>query len=285
MKYNNILVVNDIPGAGKVAANVNIPILTAAQLEVALLPTVLLSTQTGGFYEDIVRHEVNDDFRKMLEHWQINDIHFNTHLTGYFSNANQIIDYTNYFISEKTKNPATLLIMDPIMADNGIFYDGFDQSIAKKLAHLISQADIILPNITEACLLTGYPYKENLSIKELNELSDLLLEIGVKNSIITGVRFPKREADKIGFFIKGENIKGQWISHNYYSQFYFGTGDIAVSAIVAWFTKGYSLIEAVEKTGPIIEEVIETSNRLNRDIRRGLYFEASLHHFMNYEGD
>lgn len=281
MSYNNILVVNDIAGAGKVAANVNIPILAAAQLEVAVLPTLLLSMQTGGFYNNIVRHYLDDDFKRMLDHWQKNDIHFKMHLTGYFASGQQISQYTDYYLREKEKHPQSLLVMDPIMGDHGKFYDGFDETIADRLRQLISQADIIFPNITEACLLTGFPYKEELTDSELNQVSDLLLEIGVKNVVITGVRFPDDHPNQIGFYLKGDHISGQWLSHKYYSQFYFGTGDLAVSSIVAWLSKGHSLTQAIKKTGPIIEEVIEATNSLERDIRRGLYFEGSLHHYIN----
>lgn len=277
---DNFLVVNDIPGAGKVAANINVPIITSAGFEVALLPTVLLSTHTGGTYDNIVRHEMGVDFERMIQHWEDNAITFKHYLSGYFSDVCQLKIFTDYFEQVRQRDPHVKLIMDPIMADNGIFYDGFDQSIADSMSLLTRHADVILPNITEACMLTNTEYDESLPVESLERMCDIFIENGTHNVVITGVRFVDEFPDDIGFYVKGEDTPGQWVHHRYYDQFYFGTGDVVVSAFAAYYAQGYSIIECLNKAGEIIEDVIQKTNQLHRHQRFGLYFEDSLYRLM-----
>ncbi|XJS11476.1 bifunctional hydroxymethylpyrimidine kinase/phosphomethylpyrimidine kinase [Aerococcaceae bacterium WGS1372] len=184
-----VLVVNDIPGAGKVAANVNIPILSAGRLEVSILPTMVISTQTGESYTEIVRHEFGTNFKAFMDIWEKNDIHFDVVMTGYFSTVEQVEEFRQYYTREKQLNPDMILIMDPIMADHGKFYPGFDNQIAQKFAGLMQLADIIFPNITEACFITDTPYSENFTVDELSNIGEKLIEFGVKYSVITRSTF------------------------------------------------------------------------------------------------
>lgn len=277
-----ILIVNDIPGAGKVAANINIPILAAAGHEFAILPTVILSTQTGGYYQNIVRHELEDSFQEMLDHWRENQIDFDGYLAGYFSTKEQVHQFAQYV--DQLHPNQKLVILDPIMGDNGDYYDGFDHTVANALKDLIQHSVIIMPNLTEACLLADVPYKEFMSLDELEALSDQLLSLGCQYCVITGIRFPDEDEASIGFYMKDAESKGKYIKHRYYDRFYFGTGDVVISSVAAMFFKGMSLEASLEKTGKIIEEVIEQSNTMNREERFGLYFEGCLEHFTHLGG-
>ncbi|MBZ6526179.1 pyridoxamine kinase [Aerococcaceae bacterium DSM 111021] len=274
-----VLVVNDIPGAGKVAANINIPILSAGGMEVSVLPTMFVSTQTGESYSNIIRHEMNEDFRRTLDVWKNNDIHFDVILTGYFSTIEQLELFTEYYLQEKVRNPEMKLLMDPIMADNGKYYPGFDHRIAEKFSALMKQADIVFPNITEACFITNTPYSELMTVEELNQVSLKLIESGVQYVVITGVRVPESNPNQIGFYVRGQNDYNRLIMHKYYPEHFFGTGDIVVSSATVWFSRGYSIEDTLLKTGKIIEQSLDNTLALNRDIKWGIYFEPILNQF------
>lgn len=274
-----VLVVNDIPGAGKVAANINIPILSAGGMEVSVLPTMFVSTQTGESYSNIIRHEMNEDFRRTLDVWKNNDIHFDVILTGYFSTIEQLELFTEYYLQEKVRNPEMKLLMDPIMADNGKYYPGFDHRIAEKFSALMKQADIVFPNITEACFITNTPYSELMTVEELNQVSLKLIESGVQYVVITGVRVPESNPNQIGFYVRGQNDYNKLIMHKYYPEHFFGTGDIVVSSATVWFSRGYSIEDTLLKTGKIIEQSLDNTLALNRDIKWGIYFEPILNQF------
>lgn len=283
-----VLVVNDIPGAGKVAANINIPILSAAGLEVSVLPTMFVSTQTGESYSEIIRHEMDESFKQTIEVWQRNDIHFDVILTGYFSTIEQIELFTQYYQSEKQMNPDLILLMDPIMADHGKFYPGFDYRIAEKFSALMKEADIVFPNITEACFITNTPYSEDMDLEHLTELSEKLVESGVQYAVITGVMLPESYPNKIGFLIGGQHKEQELVMHKYYPQHFFGTGDIVVSSATVWYSRGYSVRETLIKTGEIIEQSLDNTLALKRDIKWGIYFEPVLQQFFplnDTEGD
>lgn len=274
-----VLVVNDIPGAGKVAANINIPILSAGGMEVSVLPTMFVSTQTGESYSNIIRHEMNEDFRRTLDVWKNNDIHFDVIMTGYFSTIEQLELFTEYYLQEKVRNPEMKLLMDPIMADNGKYYPGFDHRIAEKFSALMKQADIVFPNITEACFITNTPYSELMTVEELNQVSLKLIDSGVQYVVITGVRVPESNPNQIGFYVRGQNDYNKLIMHKYYPEHFFGTGDIVVSSATVWFSRGYSIEDTLLKTGKIIEQSLDNTLALNRDIKWGIYFEPILNQF------
>ena len=274
-----VLVVNDIPGAGKVAANINIPILSAGGLEVSILPTMFVSTQTGESYANIIRHEMNEDFKRTVEVWKANDIHFDVMMTGYFSTTEQVELFTQYYREEKRLNPELILLMDPIMADHGKYYPGFDHQIAEKFSALMKEADIVFPNITEACFITNTPYSESMTVEELDEVSRKLIESGAKYVAITGVRLPDKMPGQIGFYVRGHNDYQKLLMHKYYPQHFFGTGDIVVSSTTVWYSRGLSIEESLVKTGNIIEQSLDNTLALNRDIKWGIYFEPTLKEF------
>lgn len=279
------LIVNDIPGAGKVAGNINMPILSAAGFETAILPTLILTTETGTYDPDkVLFHRLGEDFQKMLDTWVELDINFQHFLTGYFAHEDQVSSFRDYFVKVKESNPDAKLFVDPIMADGGDFYPGFNQNIAQAFENLIAHADFILPNTTEACLLTGLPYKVDLNRDELEEMCDIFLKWGCKYACISGIRFPDTYPEQIGFYIKGQDLPGQWIYHKYYEQTFQGTGDVVFSSIVGLYAQGYSIVDAIEMTGPFIEDVFEKTIALKRDNRFGLYFEDSLGYFLK-KGD
>lgn len=279
-----MLVVNDIPGAGKVAGNINLPIISSTGIEALILPTLILSTHTGGDYDQIVRQYMGDSFKGMLNHWQNNAIHFDSYLTGYFANPQQVFDFKEYLQHIYDQEDAINLIVDPIMADAGNYYDGFDQTICGAFQDLLPYCEIILPNITEACFLTQTSYQEFFTSEMLLKMSQQLQDQGAKQIVITGVS-DEENSDKIGFFLVNQDYPhGKYILHKYYHEPYFGTGDIVASIISAGIHYRKDILDTLTFTGKFIEETIDSTMALNRPKKMGLNFEqhyALLHAFFS----
>ena len=178
-----ILLANDLPGIGKVALAPSIPIFACCQIETMLLPTVLLSSHTGGF-KNIAIAEQTAFMKQSLNQWRELELNPDAVLTGYFRNAEQI----ELIIDTIEKLPeSTQIFVDPIMADNGNLYSGFTAEHVEAMRKLIQQAQVIYPNITEACLLTETAYPSGkITMDFTRELAKKLALLGPKYVIITG---------------------------------------------------------------------------------------------------
>lgn len=268
-----VLVINDIPGTGKVAGNINIPMLTAAKIETSILPTLILSTHTGGDYQNIVVSQMEESFGQMLNHWQSYDMTFDGYLTGYFANPQQIDQFSQYYQTVKQEKDS-ILVMDPIMGDSGQFYDGFNTTILDAFSKLMPAVDIIMPNLTEAAFLSQLPYKDSFTESDYYTMAKRIYNQGVRNVVLTGVQ---KGSDQIGFFLLNKEFpQGKYIMHQCFYPEMFGTGDIVVSLTTALSIHGYSLTEALNWIGRFIESVFEMTFDLNRERRWGLYYEPLL---------
>ncbi|MGI6218122.1 MAG: bifunctional hydroxymethylpyrimidine kinase/phosphomethylpyrimidine kinase, partial [Coriobacteriales bacterium] len=156
MTYKRILTIQDISCVGQCSLTVALPIISACGIETCILPSAVLSTHTGGFTGFTVR-DLSDDIPGIAAHWQKEGIKFDAIYTGYLGSEDQI-DYV-LDISEKLTNPGAVKIFDPAMADNGSLYPAFDDKYVVAMRRLCSHADFVLPNITEASLLTGMEYR------------------------------------------------------------------------------------------------------------------------------
>lgn len=273
-----VLIINDLPGVAKVAGMSNLPILEAAQFEVALLPTLILSTHTLG-YEGLVKHYLNEAFDEILNHWYDLDIQFKGCLTGYFADSQQITTTIHYLESIDYEMP---VIIDPIMADFGELYAGFSEDFPEKFKKLVKYADVIVPNITEACLITGYPYSDELGPEDYPKIAQSLVDLGAKHVVLTGVsKNPEEREEEIGYYIYSADTEPFYHMHEKEETWFKGVGDISVSLIAAYYLLGDSIQDAVVKSSPYIEKAIQHSLTVKRDKKLGIYFEPILPAFSN----
>lgn len=185
-----ILIANDLPGIGKVALAPAIPIFACCQIETILLPTVLLSSHTGGF-KNIAIAEQTEFMRQSLCQWENLELNPDAILTGYFRNTEQIELIIDTI--EKLPEPKKIFV-DPIMGDNGKLYSGFTAEHVDTMRKLIQHADVIYPNITEACLLTETAYPSGkITMDFTRELAKKLAPLGPKHVIITGCPDTRRQ--------------------------------------------------------------------------------------------
>ena len=235
--YKRILTIQDISCVGQCSLTVALPILSACGLETVILPSAILSTHTGGFTGFTFR-DLTDDLDGIAEHWAKEGIFFDGLYTGYLGSARQI-DQVLSIASSRLKEGSPLIV-DPAMADNGKLYPGFDEKFVEAMKRLTIKADILLPNITEACFLTGTEYRENYDEAYVKELVEKLAANDRQIVVLTGVGYKE---DKTGVVVY-ENGEMKYYEHDRIAKGCHGTGDVYASAFVGAFVNGKTPYEA-----------------------------------------
>ena len=238
MSYQRILTIQDISCVGQCSLTVALPILSACGLETAILPSAVLSTHTAGFTGFTVR-DLTDDLPAISNHWQKEGLTFAGIYTGYLGSTQQI-DYVKA-IFEANGAEGCQYIVDPAMADNGKLYPAFDMAYVEAMKTLCAKANILLPNITEACMLTGMPYQETYDhayIQALLEKLSALMQDGIV--VLTGVGY---EPDMTGVVVYQNGVE-QYYPHEKISPSCHGTGDVYASAFVGAYMQGKTPFEA-----------------------------------------
>lgn len=266
-----IVTIQDISCFGKCSITVALPIISAMGIECAILPTSVLSTHTGGF-ENFTFRDLSEDIPKISNHWQSYNIEFDTIYTGYLGNEQQI----NYVIdfAKDFKKENTLLFVDPAMADKGKLYTGFDNKFPIHMARLCAKADIIVPNITEASLLTDTPYTESYDEEHIKMLLKKLCALGPSKAVITGIMLEKDTQgayyyDKVKdeyYYYRAENI----------SRSFHGTGDTFASVLCGAITKGFDIKKALEIAVNFTVECIKSTLPDADNHKYGVKFEECI---------
>ena len=253
MSYKRILTIQDISCVGQCSLTVALPILSAAGLETAILPSAVLSTHTAGFTGYTFR-DLADDIPKIAAHWRKEKIGFEAIYTGYLGSISQIDMVKDIFA--KLLNPGGLTVVDPAMADNGKLYPAFDAEYANAMKSLCFGADVILPNITEACYLADEEYRETYDEKYITGLLEKLAARGAKTIVLTGVGYAP---DKTGVAV-WENGKLSYYEHKKIAQGSHGTGDVYASAYVGALVRGKSSFDAAKIAADYTVACIENTN-------------------------
>ncbi len=247
-EYKRLLTVQDISCVGQCSLTVALPIISAMGIETAVLPSAVLSTHTAGFTGFTFR-DLTDDFPAIEAHWKKEGIKFDAVYTGYLGSIKQI-EYVKSIMNSAAK-PGCVKIVDPAMADNGKLYPLFDDAYAKAMAGLCGEADIVLPNITEAAILTGNEYREVYDRAYIDRLTEGLRALGAKSVVLTGVSFKEGRT--------GVMADGEYYEHKKIAQGCHGTGDIYASAFAGAYVNGRSLFDAARIAADYTVRCIEYS--------------------------
>ena len=264
-----IVTVQDISCLGKCSLTVALPIISAMGIETSIIPTAVLSTHT--LWEHYVCDDLTDNIPLVAEHWKNEGFGFDAIYTGYLASSKQIDVVCKLFDEFKTEN--NFIFVDPAMADNGEMYRNFDKSFADKMRVLCAKADIIVPNMTEACLLTDTKYNNEYDDKYISDLLKKLTDLGASKAVITGAHYD----GKYGI-MSYDSVNGEYsfYAHQKIDRIFYGTGDVFSSACVGALTQGYSLAEAVEIAGEFVFASISATMK-DKDARLyGVNFEQAL---------
>ena len=252
MKYNRILTVQDISCLGQCSLTVALPILSACGQETVILPSAVLSTHTGGFTRPHIR-DLTDDLPGIAAHWQKEKVLFDAIYTGYLGSTRQIGMVAD--IMDTLLLPGGQLIVDPAMADHGKLYSGFDAAYVEAMKTLCAKAHVLLPNLTEACLLTDTPYEERYDEAFLSPILRKLRELGAKCVVLTGY---SAAPGQTGVLIQ-DGEKQHIYPHPKVGRGYHGTGDSFASAFVGCWLGGKTMEEAAAIAADFICKCIENT--------------------------
>ena len=269
-----IATIQDISCFGKCSITVSLPIISAMGVECAIIPTTVLSTHTCGFSGYTVC-DISDQLLPIAEHWKKEGIELDALYTGYLANEAQINDTIKFI--ELTKNDETLIFVDPAMADHGKLYPGFPAEFPSKMLELVKIADIVCPNITEACLLLGKDFKNEGEYDEayIKALVDGFLALGIKKVVITGVKYGDGRHGAVAY----DSAKGEYkylYGENLNCAFH-GTGDIFSSVLCGALANGEDIYDATQKSVDFTIACIKQTLPEREKYPYGVKFEECLH--------
>ncbi|MEE0928294.1 MAG: pyridoxamine kinase [Acutalibacteraceae bacterium] len=233
-----VLTIQDISCVGQCSLTVALPIISACGIETAILPSAVLSNHTA--FSEFTFCDLTDEMPNIRQCWMAQDIKFSALYTGYLGSAKQISIVKEVILD--CIEEGGLKIVDPAMADGGKLYTGFDMAYVEEMKKLCREADIILPNITEACLMTDTEYKTCYDRDYIEKLLARLKDLCGGNVILTGVAF---DQSKNGVAVL-ENDQIKYYEHDRVGAGCHGTGDVYASAFVGALMQGNSLFDAAK---------------------------------------
>ena len=264
-----ILSVQDISCIGKCSLTVALPIISAMGVECAILPTAVLSTHT--MFRGFTFRDLTEDLDPIIDHWVKEGMTFEAVYTGYLGSREQMKIVERLF----DLRPGGYRIVDPVMADNGKLYPGFTEEFAHEMADLCRKADIILPNMTEACFMLDLPYPgADYDEAFVHDVLRRLAALGPRMAVLTGVSLEKgrlgvmaydREADTF-FYYGREHLPAS----------FHGTGDIFASTFTGALIRTGSIEKALAIAADYTVECISLTLANPRHVNYGVEFERAI---------
>ena len=247
-----ILTIQDISCYGQCSITVALPILGAWGYETAILPSAVLSTHTSGF-KNFTVHDLSNEIPKIVNHWKQEGIKYDVLYAGYLGE----IEHIDLVIQIKNEllNKEGFFALDPVMGDNGKLYPAFDNDYVKAIRRLVKEADIVLPNLTEACFLTDTEYKEEYDEEYIKGIVNKLLELGAKKIVLTGIAYQK---EMTGVVVYDENGY-QHFTHPKIAKSYHGTGDVYASTFLGSYLSNNDLYKSTKIAANFVVEAIKNT--------------------------
>lgn len=276
MQQKRIAAIHDISCFGKCSLTVALPLISATGIETAVIPTAVLSTHTGGF-QGFTFRDLTEDILPTAEHWKSSGIAVDAVYTGYLGSKEQI-DIVKKAVKLILRDNG-LIFVDPVMADHGRLYKGFDEDFPKKMLELCRIADIITPNITEAAFMLGIPYKEGPYTKEYIE--NILLSLSKFTNakiVLTGVWFDER---RIGAACL-DNGRIDYAFSEHINTTFHGTGDVFASTLVAALMNKKELKDALQIAVSFTYACIKRTFEQQPGVNYGVNFEAEIPSLIKY---
>lgn len=275
--FKRVIAVQDLSGLGRCSLTAVIPVLSVMGLQVCPLPTAVLTNQTGfpSYYIDDYTAKID----KFITEWKKCDLTAQGIFTGFLASEHQVDEVLK--VISAFKRDDTLVVVDPVMGDSGKIYPTFAPAFCEKMKTLVKEADVITPNLTEACLLAGEDYEKivSLSGEKLKETIFSLCEKlsdGNKTVVITGCpEIIDGQKHLLNFGLQnGERCFAKSV---YHGGSFSGTGDLFASVICADLVKGNSLESALIKATDFIEKATKASDREGANRAHGVDFEPLLY--------
>jgi len=271
LQLKNCAVINDLTGYGRCALNVTVPIMSAQGVRVLAAPTAVLSNHTA--FDEYYFSDLTGGMEEYFKNWEKLSLHFDGIYTGFLGSEHQVQIISDFIKKAKSEN--TLLFVDPVMGDDGKLYSTYTDGLVAKMRALVHNADIITPNLTEACFLAQVPYSEMLGANDdkLFLLAEKLCGLGAKCSIITGIY----RGNSVSNIVYDKRNDERFVSSSkYIAREYCGTGDLFATLLCGYVLQGIPLRRAIRKTASFICRAVKLSDSLNVSPTDGVAFEPIL---------
>lgn len=271
MSHNHqkkIAVINDFCGFGRCSIAAALPIISAMRIQCCPLPTSIFSNHTGFasfYYTDFTEH-----MDAYMSEWSKLDLRFNGILTGFLGSPEQIEIVKRFLDHFKKEN--TVAVVDPVMGDYGALYPTYSSRLAGQMSSLVCYADILTPNLTEACILTGTRYRANMNASELTKICETLSDMGPKKIVISGLE----RGEVLGNFIFEAGKEPVTILEHKVGPCRSGTGDVFSSIIAADAVNGVAFANSVRHASSFIAKVLRRTVELDLPKTDGICFEECL---------
>ncbi len=278
-----VAALHDLSAFGRCALTVVIPSLSAMGVQVLPVPTTLLSTHTGGF-DGYYFRDMSDSIKPIAKHWEELGITLDSIYTGFLSGEEQCDVIEDFILRFKNKN--TLTLVDPVFGDDGVLYSSCTKGLVERMRHLCTLGDVIVPNLTEACMLCDKEYKDTTSMTsaELNSyVNDLLFSLaqfGPKRIAITGIVTDKcSNVATAALDLSDKSIDHSPFSVNLHREggSYPGTGDLFASVLLGKMLGGASFAKSVAVASAFVRDVISVSEKYDTPHREGVALEPCLY--------
>ena len=275
-RQKKLAVINDFCGFGRCSISVELPVISAMGVQCCPLPTAIFSNHTG--YPSFFHTDYTEHFAEYAAEWKKLDLEFEGIATGFLGSAEQISlvkDFLEQFITSRTR-----VAVDPVMGDYGKLYPTYTPELAGRMHELLPYADILTPNLTEACILTDTPYREKMEEGELLRMCRALSEQGPEKVVISGIEGNGRLGNYV--YERGQEPAFIWTEKLGGNR--SGTGDVFSAILAADMVKGTDFRTSVEKAARFIGTAIRKTEELGIPPTDGLAIEECLLDLADREG-
>ena len=271
LRQTRLALINDFTGFGRCSVTIELPILSALKIQVCPLPTAILSVHTG--FDNYFLDDFTDRMNAYIDSWAQNKLMFDAVATGFLGSADQI-EIVKNFIEQSDAQ----IMIDPVMGDHGKIYASYTKKMCVEMRGLLSSADLVTPNLTEACELLGVPYPADGIISD-SKLATLAANIAARTRgrrvVITGVTLDFDDGTSIANFVHDRG-KINLVTVKRLGLDRSGTGDAFFAVLAGYLLNGSDLVDAVRKAADFVSRCIEYAERLELPWNHGLPFEEFL---------
>ena len=271
MSHNNqkkIAVINDFTGFGRCSIAVALPVISMLKVQCCPLPTSIFSNHTG--FKSFFFDDYTEKMPAYIQEWKKLGLQFDGISSGFLGSKEQIQIVTQFF--KEFKIEQNLIVVDPVMGDYGKTYSTYTPQMCEEMKKLVSYADILTPNVTEACILTDTLYKEKFTMAEYRKMAETLCEKGPSKVVISGIV----QGEFIANYCYEKGHEPKIVRSHKVGTQRSGTGDIFAAIIAADAVNGMPFEDSVRKASRFIKKCILKSIELDIPITDGVCFEEVL---------
>ncbi|MBO5533455.1 MAG: pyridoxamine kinase [Fibrobacter sp.] len=274
MPQKKIALINDITGFGRCSIAVMAPVVSAMKIQAVAVPTAILSTHTQ--FPEYYFDDYTPKMRDYIQTYKNLDMSFDAIATGFLGSEEQVdivIDFIRTF-----KKPGVFTLVDPVMGDDGLLYKTYTPALSEKMKGLVRYADILTPNLTELCALTGTEYRDgNFNNTELENLCQQLSSQGPEHIVVTGIHCEDRQIMNF-VYSKGEKPKTVMVDRIGGDR--SGTGDVISAVIAGMYLNGHDFYDSVRRSAEFASKCVAYCEEQHVPTHWGLSVEMFLRDLM-----